>query len=88
VTRLQIPNFFIIFSKPHDLLVFALGILRQASKRFQLRPLVLRVGNALVRGVRGSFNALHHVLNLGRSQKKLVLVLGLAADEVLTVLLI
>ena len=87
-SRLQIPDLLVIFSKAHDLFVFALGILRQAREGLQLPALVLRIRDTFIRRRRTPRNAIHDVLDLGSPQKELVLVLGLAPDEMLAVLLI
>ena len=87
-SRLQIPDLLVIFSKAHDLFVFALGILRQAREGLQLPPLVLGIRDTFIRRGRTSCNAIHDVLDLRRPQKELVLVLRLASYKMLRIFLI
>ena len=86
--RLQIPDLLVIFSETHHFFVFPLRVLGQAREGLQLPPLMFGIANALVGRGRTPCNAIHDVLDLRRSQKELVLVLRLAADEMLRILLI
>ena len=63
-------------------------VLGQAREGLQLPPLMFRIRDTFIRRGRTSRNAIHDVLDLRGPQKELVLVLGLAADEVLRIFLI
>ena len=87
-SRLQIPDLLVIFSKAHHFFVLALGILRQSSEGLQLPPLMFGIRDTFISSRRTTCNAIHDVLDLRGPQKELVLVLGLAADEMLRIFLV